>query len=788
MKKLLRYSIAAAAVWTGTLLSPSAFTAMAAEQADGALPTVAYVYNSTYSTYCGLDSDPLYQALSKAGKYEVTAYDVNGKAATDYTELQHYGLVISTEANGGTNAFGLQLKNLVGQVPMINFKTFYFGSGRWDWGTSSNPSPKTSVLTVSDRTLKLYEGVLFDGSDAALYTPNSAFNQLQGSTVAGGDVATLAEVSGYQAIFTKGGNFIHIGYSYDDIMELNHNGVRIVLNAADILLDENTDFGTKSSLPQIYDIAIDGEAVSAAFLGDLSDGEALVKLEEIPNAWPVVSAEATVGGSVEVTQPTLEAPVARIVLKDAAGTTISAYSIGFTTTPPAEKHAFDFVVGVDGDMDAAIAAANKHDNSKRFHIFVPDGTYKLTGNTTITPGKEINDSTGVASDPGTINNGMTHIKRNNVSIIGQSRDGAVIYNEPLYCGISYTSTIEFRGTECYMQDLSVKNMYAYGRHDRGVGVAYYDRGQKNVLKNVLLWCNQDTYVSAGTRGYYEDCEIAGTVDFICGSGDYYFKNCLLTINNRSGNVICAPRTNASEQWGYVFDHCTIDKAAGATAVKNKNWTLGRPWNNSPAATYLYTTMKVLPSDAGWAKMSADKVCRFHEYGSVDASGKSISLSKRSISACSPATGSDDPVLTAAAAATYTLENVLGGEDGFDPTLLTAQVAAPEVSVQENTLLWEDSSNASCYVIFKDGKYLANQTATTFHVDEAGVYTVRAANARGGLGAASNAVTVTPSAIETVVGDFSRRPSDKVVYDLAGRAVTTMTAGFYIVGGKKVVVK
>jgi len=57
-----------------------------------------------------------------------------------------------------------------------------------------------------------------------------------------------------------------------------------------------------------------------------------------------------------------------------------------------------------------------------------------------------------------------------------------------------------------------------------------------------------------------------------------------------------------------------------------------------------------------------------------------------------------------------------------------------------------------------------------------------------LGGASNAVEVTPSAIEAIVGEVSGRSADSVVYDLAGRAVKTMIAGFYIVGGKKVIVK
>jgi pectin methylesterase-like acyl-CoA thioesterase len=753
-------------------------------------PTVAYVYNSTYNTYCGLSEDPIYQSLVSSELYDITPYDVNGKEAASYTDLLNYSLVISTEANGGTNAFGLKLKELVGQVPMLNLKTYYFSSGRWDWGTCSNPSPKTSVMSLNDPELALYDGLLTSAEgQTSVYLPNSGSNQLQACVPSVSDVVTLSTVSGGTSIFAIGENFLHVGFSYDDIIEVNGNGRQLVLNAVEILTDANRSVADKGTSPRLVNIAVDGTALGVEDLGRLSNGQLNIKLEQYPSVWPEITAAATNGGQVRISQPSSDDPQATITLLDAAGEELSSYVLNFITTEPVEKHAFDFVVGVDGDINDAITAANAHDSNKRFHIFIPNGQYLLTGNTTITPGKAINDSLQNSVDPGTFNNSMTHIKKGKVSLIGESRDGVVLYNEPLYCGISYTSTIEFRSSnENYIQDLTIRNNYAYGRHDRGVAVAYYDRGEKNVLKNVLLWSNQDTYTSAGTRGYFEDCEIAGTVDFICGSGDYYFSNCQLTLNNRSGNVICAPRTAATEEWGYVFDHCTIDKATGASNVVDKKWSLGRPWNNSPAATYLYTTMKTVPSDAGWAKMSDSTVCRFHEYGSVTASGSSVSTSKRSISACNAKAESDSPVLTAAQAARYTLENVLGGEDSYDPTTLTAQVPAPEVTAEGENLSWEDNTNASCYVIFRDGVYLTNQVETTFTAAESGVYTVRAANGRGGLGIASNEVTISTSTGIEELRSEQKPATEGVAFDLAGRRVRRTNSGLLIIEGKKRIVK
>ena len=112
---------------------------------------------------------------------------------------------------------------------------------------------------------------------------------------------------------------------------------------------------------------------------------------------------------------------------------------------------------------------------------------------------------------------------------------------------------------------------------------------------VKLQSTQDTYYSTtgNYRSYWEDGEIHGTVDFICGGGDILFNKCLLCLESRAGNVITAPAGTGS--WGYVFRNCTID----GYAINSKSYRLGRAWSNSPRAVYINTTMKLLPTDLAW---------------------------------------------------------------------------------------------------------------------------------------------------------------------------------------------
>lgn len=430
-------------------------------------------------------------------------------------------------------------------------------------------------------------------------------------------------------------------------------------------------------------------------------------------------------------------------------------TITFTTMqlPAVTKKKFDVIVGTEGneDLQTVLDAYKTYNGVDRKYIFIPDGTYKLRGNDSFTPKSDgtswtWNEETGTLTE-GTVtanttynDNAITILNGSNLSIIGQSKENTILYNIPYIAGISYTSTLELRGSESYLQDFTLKNMYAGGRHDKGVAVAFYDRGTHTIAKNINMWSNQDTYVSAATRCYYENSTLAGTVDFICGGGDVWFQECELVINDRAGNVITAPSTSASEQWGFVFYDNTIRLADGATAAQSGNWNLGRPWQNSPASTFLYTKMQTTPSAAAWTNMGSGMVVRFHEYGSVDANGNAVDLSSRSIAACNAAEGSDEPVLTAAQAEQYTIENVLAGSDGWNPTEYTAQVSVENVSLSGNVLSWDNSDYALCWMVFKDGVYYDNVITNSIELTENGSYTVRAANARGGLGESSESVT------------------------------------------------
>ena len=141
--------------------------------------------------------------------------------------------------------------------------------------------------------------------------------------------------------------------------------------------------------------------------------------------------------------------------------------------------------------------------------------------------------------------------------------------------------------------------------------------------------------------YMEDCEIHGTVDFICGDGSVYFKNNTLVAEQRNkdgggSDALTASNADASDK-GYVFESCTVKYAEGIQGTKPVV-SFGRSWNNKPKTVFLNTVLDnsngelVMTKDASAQK---DKISRwtlgamnalpefFGEYNSVDKNGNVV---------------------------------------------------------------------------------------------------------------------------------------------------------------------
>jgi hypothetical protein len=81
--------------------------------------------------------------------------------------------------------------------------------------------------------------------------------------------------------------------------------------------------------------------------------------------------------------------------------------------------------------------------------------------------------------------------------------------------------------------------------------------------------------------------------------------------------------------------------------------------------------------------------------------------------------------------------VLSGGDSWDASLKTEQTSAPaNLSLNSNTLSWDATEGAVCYVILKDGVFVQQITTTSITASN-GLYEIMAVSEHGALSAKSS---------------------------------------------------
>ena len=376
-----------------------------------------------------------------------------------------------------------------------------------------------------------------------------------------------------------------------------------------------------------------------------------------------------------------------------------------------------------------VNAANAATDAPRSYIFLPDGTYDLGDKC------------------------LTQISGNNISIIGESMDKTIIVNKPAIEneGIGTTATLLNTSNNLYMQDVTLQNALEYYKSgSAGRAVCLQDRGTQTICKNVKMLSYQDTYYSNEPNGkgqfYFEDSEIHGTVDYVCGGGDVYFNRVLFVNESRKEgekngeDVIAAP--NSKSEWGYIFKDCTIENKA-------KAFSLGRSWNNITRLTWLNTTVnqkdEILNDDKKYAYFTINAMGdamadKFRLDVLKDAEGNVFSPAEKKVvfkaSDGKVLKDEENIILTADEAAAYTLENVFGE---WEPAKLAAQQTAGAATEVDGKLSW--TGDAQMYIVLKDGEFFALTSEKSLDLEGAtGKFTVRAANEMGGFGEVTSVAT------------------------------------------------
>jgi pectinesterase len=254
-----------------------------------------------------------------------------------------------------------------------------------------------------------------------------------------------------------------------------------------------------------------------------------------------------------------------------------------------------------------------------------------------------------------------------ITLVGEDKDKTIITNDD-YSGkpnpggkdvfgmpkmTTYTSyTVMVQGDDFTAENLTIQN--SAGRV--GQAVALDVEADRCRFINCKLLGNQDTLYVANenSRQYYKDCYIEGTTDFIFGEATCVFQSC--TIKELINSYSTAASTTARQKFGFVLFDC---KLTADTSVHKAY--LGRPWRSYAKTVYIRAELGPHITPDGWNPWKGDtlfpdkdKTAYYAEYKST---GPGANPDKR-------VTWSHQ--LTDKEVKEYTLANILGGKDGWDP--------------------------------------------------------------------------------------------------------------------------
>ena len=354
---------------------------------------------------------------------------------------------------------------------------------------------------------------------------------------------------------------------------------------------------------------------------------------------------------------------------------------------------------------------------------------------------------------------LTTISANNVSLIGESMDGTIIRNAPDKSkeSIDKTATLLNTSKNLYIQDLTIQNAldyYAIG--GTGRAVCLQDKGENTICKNVKMLSYQDTYYSnKASKFYWEDSEIHGCVDYLCGDGDIIYNRCKFVNESRAqdiesgSDILCAPSTSDACKWGYTFLDCSISSLCS-------DFTFARGWSNVPRAQFIRTT--ILDNSLASTRFNVQGINvvpdKFGEFGTKNANGETTTPASNKVTFKGKNDSKElETVLSADEAAKYTVANIFGE---WAPDKIAAQIT--------------DNTKGSVFLV--DGKI------TTTRPTEG---TFRIANERGGFGPAVEAGTAT--AIETVTFSTTKNAPKKFFKD--DKIVIVKNGKTYNVAGQEV---
>nr|XP_016480354.1 PREDICTED: pectinesterase/pectinesterase inhibitor PPE8B-like [Nicotiana tabacum] len=173
-----------------------------------------------------------------------------------------------------------------------------------------------------------------------------------------------------------------------------------------------------------------------------------------------------------------------------------------------------------------------------------------------------------------------------------------------------------------------------------------------------LYTATDTLYTRAGKQFYRDCEVLGTIDFICGDATAVFQNSIIEVRAPipgQFNTITAQKREdeQGEATGIVLQNCTIKTIPELEKMgKNVTTYLGRPWGNYSRTVVMQSDIDLLINPNGWIEFTNETLIRpyYMEYMNRGEGANTIGRVKWAIV-------TNDPKI----ASNFTVRNFINGD-------------------------------------------------------------------------------------------------------------------------------
>ncbi|TMX04320.1 hypothetical protein EJD97_009922 [Solanum chilense] len=194
-------------------------------------------------------------------------------------------------------------------------------------------------------------------------------------------------------------------------------------------------------------------------------------------------------------------------------------------------------------------------------------------------------------------------EKTNIVLIGEGMVTTIITgNRNFNKGnkIDDTATVGVFGSGFTAQDITFRNDAGPGKYQAMALIVEAD------LASFYRCCfdgYQDTLYAKMNNQFYRDCEIYGTIDFICGNAKALFQNCLIKahipLSMQYNTIIAQKREFEKDATGIVLQNCTIKASQNLEKMDNVITYLGRPWGIFSRTVVMESFIDHLISPRGW---------------------------------------------------------------------------------------------------------------------------------------------------------------------------------------------